>query len=155
MRPFIKILAISVAVSTLTLSVYAFGGHERGAMGQQDQMERPPSPIRHLLREVGLSDEQMTALKELDVMFRAEQEEIVDDRSEKDQALADAISESGLDTSALAKSTQEQCIVRSEAHAAHLEQIIAILTPEQRSELKSLLEEKAANTTSTLEDLGY
>jgi len=171
MKSFRKIVTMGLVVSTLVLSASAFGGNNRGGMNQQGMMQqgqgsemgqqgmqkgkRGGNPIGKLLKEINLSEEQLASLKELSETFKAQREENKGDKSAKDQALADAISESGLDTSILIQSEQEHFEVKSAIRAKNLAQIIDILTSAQRLELKALLEAKATQSSSPLENLGY
>lgn len=161
-----KIMVVSIIASTLTLSAFAFGGSPRDGMMQRGADGMPPqgmaqsrqehtNPIGQLLREIDLDDTQISSLQELTETFKSEREALAENNNSREQDLADAINESGLDTALLMEREAEHAAARSALHADHLSQIIDILTADQRLELKGLLEEKANKSAVSFESLGY
>ena len=166
MRPFTKILMMAVVASALTLSANAFDGtssHKVQKTGLDNMpsrgMEKPDkrrgNPIRNMLKEINLSAEQIKTLQALAETFKTEREALGDNRGNRDQDLADAISESGLNSAQLTQIALERCEARSTMQFDHLAQIVDVLTAQQRLEFKALLEAKAERTGEPLKNLGY
>lgn len=154
-------------VLSLTSDVNAYDEDQRdvrisrgGAGGMDPQSmtrSRPPrtNPIAELLRGIDLDATQISSLQKLSEQFRSELGSQDANRTNREQDLANAISENGLDSALLIERESARCSARSTLHASHLSQIIDILTAEQRLELKSMLEAKAENAGVSFEDLGY
>jgi Spy/CpxP family protein refolding chaperone len=158
MKPLTKVLTVGAVLSTLALNAFAVEGNRSDMMPQRGASQsenRGGDPIAKLLKEIELSDAQTTALQTLAESFQIERESAPKGANSKDQDLADAISESGLNSAQLVQAELEHCEARSTMHSNHLSQIIDVLTSEQRLELKALLEAKASEPTATLENLGY
>lgn len=143
---------IAITLGYSGLSAQMMRDDQRGVRGGDR------NPVSHLLSEIELSDAQKATLESLSESFK-EEREAAKEAGSKEQDLADAISQSGLDVTEFVQTEQEHCTARSTMHAQHLEQIIDVLSEDQRLELKTLLEtkasEKAAKEAEKIEDLGY
>ena len=161
MNPINKILTSTLLVSSLALSVSAYGGNGGKCDAQNSQNDMPPmhkmdkrnqSPIKMIFKELNLSDAQKSELKAL--MKAQRQERMEKGRGERAQLLANAISQDGFDTKAFETESKQHMEVKLTQRAQHLNKVINILTPNQRIAFKELLEKKASDLNSP-KRLGY
>lgn len=141
----------TVGLIALTLG---YSGVQAQMMQNKGGARGEHSPITKLLSQIELSDAQKATLETLAASFK-EERQASRKAGNKTQDLAAAISESGLDVTLFTQSAQENFTARTATHAQHLKQIIDVLTPAQRLELKTLLETRAAKKANKIKDLGY
>jgi Spy/CpxP family protein refolding chaperone len=106
------------------------------------------NPIISTLRYLDLTQEQTKALKELRVSHQKEMRELRKVKRMEGlrmQTLIDALSKDGVDKEKLLDEATKQFQARETKQLEHLSQVLAILTPEQRMELKKLLQNKMKN----------
>ncbi len=152
MKPIIPLALTALLLSGSTL----MAGGMSGCTMQQPQMQQKcgmrsnqpgmngskmhQKPLLQALQKLDLSDDQLDKFEALQKSF---QEQRMAQRSTNrlsSGALADAISEKGFDVKAFEAAEKERSEARAAMKATHLEQIIEILTPAQRIELKKSLQ---------------
>jgi len=106
------------------------------------------NPIVSTLRYLDLTQEQIKTLKELKMSHQKEMRELRKVKRMEGlrmQTLIDALSKDGVDKEKLLDEATKQFQARETKQLEHLSQVLAILTPEQRMELKKLLQNKMKN----------
>lgn len=114
------------------------------------------NPIMGAMRYLDLSKEQRTALHDLrrshrDAM-RANRQANRDKRGERTQIFIDALSKDGLNTDILLNEATKRFQEREKRRLEHTKQVIDILTPKQREELKKLLQNKMENRKDMMKE---
>ncbi|KIM06713.1 MAG: hypothetical protein KU38_12330 [Sulfurovum sp. FS08-3] len=122
--------------------------HKDGNAGGFHHFRMQRNPIVSTLHYLDLTQEQTKALKELRVSHQKEMRELRRAKRMEGlrmQTLIDALSKDGVDKEKLLAEATKQFQAREAKQLEHLSQVLAILTPEQRMELKKLLQNKMNN----------
>ncbi len=115
------------------------GMNAEGGKGHMHGGQRHEHPIAKALEQLDLSDEQMDKLEALQKTFQEQRTAQRSSRRKGMSNMIDAIGEKGFDAKAFEAAELEQSKTRAAMKASHIGQVVEILTPEQRVELKKVL----------------
>ncbi len=160
MKPFIP---LTLAALILAGSPLLAGGMNPACPmnngGMQKMRSMPdgmhPQPLSRALEQMELSEEQEQKLDALQNTFREQMMSQRGNRGNRGASLSDAISEKGFDTAAFIAASKVQSEARDAMRASHLAQIVDVLTPAQRVELKKILASMPQMGKKRRMDLGY
>lgn len=166
MKTFNKLIVVSATLMALLSTHAAAEGAMMGYDKSKCQLNNCPdsmgakrsyhknmqsNPIVSTIGYLELTNEQQKALNELKVSHRNEMRELRKERrrdGSQMEALINALSKDGVDKEALLAHANKKFQEREAKRVEHLSQVLAILTPEQRMELKKLLQNKMKNRLS-------
>ncbi len=161
MKPFIPLTLAALMLSGTTL--FACGKNPSCPMnsngGMQKMRSMPgnmhPQPLSRALEQMDLTEVQQQKLDALQSAFREQMMSQRGNRGNKGALISNAISEKGFDTAAFMAATKTRSEARDAMQASHLQQIVDVLTPEQRLELKKTLESMPQAGQKRRLNLGY
>ena len=127
-----------------------------GKRGMYHKKRGDRNPIMGAMRYLDLNKEQRSALRDLrtshrDTM-RANRQANRAKRGQKTQIFVDALSKDGLNTDILLNEATKRFQEREKRRLEYTKQVIDILTPQQREELKKLLENKMKNRKDMMKE---
>ncbi len=148
------------AVLVLALGAGSAVMAKGGSKGGFDRGDAPAgmgfhNPLSRALVDVNLTDDQVTTLQTLSETFRDEMDALRDASTTPEADIASALSSTGFDTTTYESLESAKCQEMSKLRASHLSQIVNVLTAEQRTTLKTVLETTDTTTTKTIKNLGY
>jgi Spy/CpxP family protein refolding chaperone len=153
-------LILAAALSGLfAVNAAAYGPSQgcdrKSAQHKMSHKSRSHHPIAMMLKDMDLTSEQLDALKSIGQEQRqARKASGRKNPGQRAQAMADAITAEGFNGDALAKAERERADRRIAMRTERLQKIIAVLTPEQRLELKAKFEAQASGKNAILAGLG-
>lgn len=131
------------------------GCDRKSSQHKMSHKSRGHHPIAAMLRDMDLSPAQLDALKSIGKEQRqARKASGPKNPGQRAQAMADAITAEGFNGDVLAKAERERADRRIAMRTERMQKIIAVLTPEQRLELKAKFEAQASGKNAILAGLG-
>jgi Spy/CpxP family protein refolding chaperone len=130
-RPFLKLLGLGLAATLATTTAAAW------ADAPQSGTPKGPSGHQRFQQRLGLSDQQMAAIKEVNARHSAERKQLAQSLREARNELKLAALNGG-DVKGKAAAVTALVGQMTELHATTLQEIAPILTPEQRDAMAKM-----------------